>query len=87
MLRATPNPRNTAYIHPNSLGTLDGKAYCNFTVLLQIVILFTATVPTRSESIWKVSIDVIVSLKSGLISIFNDSFSKQLLEVSQVSHF
>ncbi|XP_019753417.1 nuclear pore complex protein Nup205 [Dendroctonus ponderosae] len=65
MLRATPNPRSTVYIHPNSIGSLD------------------ATVPASSECIWKVSNDVIVSLKRRLISIFNDSFSEQLLEVSQ----
>jgi len=42
-----------------------------------------ATLPTSSEATWKVSTEVISNLKQGLVSLFNDSFSKQLLETSQ----
>ncbi|XP_030766141.1 nuclear pore complex protein Nup205 [Sitophilus oryzae] len=42
-----------------------------------------ATLPTSSEVTWKVSTEVISNLKQGLVSLFNDSFSKQLLETAQ----
>lgn len=35
------------------------------------------------EATWKVSTDDISNLKQGLVSIFNDSFTKQLLETLQ----
>ncbi|CAH1170192.1 unnamed protein product [Phaedon cochleariae] len=42
-----------------------------------------ATLASSSEATWKVSTDVISNLKQGLVSLFNDSFTKQLLETSQ----
>ncbi|KAJ8924600.1 hypothetical protein NQ315_000750 [Exocentrus adspersus] len=44
-----------------------------------------ATLASASEATWKVSTDALSSLKQGLVSLFNDSFSKQLLETAQVS--
>ncbi|XP_074042758.1 nuclear pore complex protein Nup205 [Leptinotarsa decemlineata] len=41
------------------------------------------TLASSTEATWKVSTDVISSLKHGLISLFNDSFTKQLLETAQ----
>ncbi|CAH0547710.1 unnamed protein product [Brassicogethes aeneus] len=41
------------------------------------------TLASASEATWKVSTDVISDLKQGLVSLFNDSFSKQLLETAQ----
>ncbi|XP_018577858.1 nuclear pore complex protein Nup205 [Anoplophora glabripennis] len=38
---------------------------------------------SASEATWKVSSDIISNLKQGLVSLFNDSFSKQLLETAQ----
>lgn len=37
-----------------------------------------------SEATWKVSGDDINNLKQGLVSIFNDIFSRQLVETTQV---
>ncbi|CAH0547709.1 unnamed protein product [Brassicogethes aeneus] len=42
-----------------------------------------STLASASEATWKVSTDVISDLKQGLVSLFNDSFSKQLLETAQ----
>ncbi|KAF7266032.1 hypothetical protein GWI33_020609 [Rhynchophorus ferrugineus] len=67
MLRAIPKPRNAGYIQPN-------------TSLSNIV---DATLPSSTEATWKVSTEVISNLKQGLVSLFNDSFSKQLLETAQ----
>lgn len=39
---------------------------------------------SATEATWKVSTDDISNLKHGLVSIFNDSFTKQLLETIQV---
>ncbi|CAH1259504.1 unnamed protein product [Diabrotica balteata] len=41
------------------------------------------TLASASEATWKVSTDVISSLKHGLVSLFNDSFTKQLLDTAQ----
>ncbi|KAG5873933.1 hypothetical protein JTB14_014533 [Gonioctena quinquepunctata] len=41
------------------------------------------TLASATEATWKVSTDVLSSLKQGLISLFNDSFTKQLLETAQ----
>jgi hypothetical protein len=38
---------------------------------------------SATEATWKVSTDDISNLKHGLVSIFNDSFTKQLLETIQ----
>lgn len=37
----------------------------------------------QSDAISKVSTEVISNLRQGLVSLFNDSFSNQLLETSQ----
>ncbi|VEN41265.1 unnamed protein product [Callosobruchus maculatus] len=41
------------------------------------------TLASATEATWKVSTDTISSLKQGLVSLFNDSFSKQLTETAQ----
>ncbi|XP_057651912.1 nuclear pore complex protein Nup205 [Diorhabda carinulata] len=41
------------------------------------------TLASSSEATWKVSTDLISSLKQGLVSLFNDSFTKRLLETAQ----
>ncbi|EFA00605.1 nuclear pore complex protein Nup205 [Tribolium castaneum] len=41
------------------------------------------TLASATEATWKVSTDDISNLKHGLVSIFNDSFTKQLLETIQ----
>ncbi|KAJ8957101.1 hypothetical protein NQ318_007316 [Aromia moschata] len=41
------------------------------------------TLASASEATWKVSTDAISNLKQGLVSLFNDSFSKQLQETAQ----
>ncbi|KAF2884227.1 hypothetical protein ILUMI_21962 [Ignelater luminosus] len=41
------------------------------------------TLASASEATWKVSADDISNLKQGLVSIFNDSFSRQLMETAQ----
>ncbi|XP_045464322.1 nuclear pore complex protein Nup205 [Harmonia axyridis] len=41
------------------------------------------SLPSATEATWKVSTDDISNLKQGLVSIFNDSFTKQLLETLQ----
>lgn len=43
-----------------------------------------ATLASATEATWKVTTDDISNLKHGLVSIFNDSFTKQLLETIQV---
>ncbi|CAH1168718.1 unnamed protein product [Phyllotreta striolata] len=40
------------------------------------------TLASASEATWKVSTDTISNLKQGLVSLFNDSFTKQLLETT-----
>ncbi|KAJ3662888.1 hypothetical protein Zmor_007206 [Zophobas morio] len=42
-----------------------------------------STLASATEATWKVSTDDISNLKHGLVSIFNDSFTKQLLESIQ----
>ncbi|KAK5642892.1 hypothetical protein RI129_009059 [Pyrocoelia pectoralis] len=41
------------------------------------------TLASASEATWKVSTDDISNLKSGLVSVFNDSFSRQLIETTE----
>lgn len=49
------------------------------------IIFFSVVLASASEATWRVSVDTISNLKQGLVSLFNDSFSKQLLETEQVS--
>ncbi|XP_017786279.1 PREDICTED: nuclear pore complex protein Nup205 [Nicrophorus vespilloides] len=42
-----------------------------------------STLASASEAVWKVSTDDISNLKQGLVSIFNDSFCRQLIETSR----
>ncbi|KAI4469467.1 nuclear pore complex protein [Holotrichia oblita] len=44
-----------------------------------------STLVSASEAMWKVSTDDISNLKQGLVSIFTDSFSSQLLGTTEVS--
>lgn len=46
--------------------------------------MITASIISPSEVTWKVSADDISNLKQGLVSIFNDTFSKKLVETTQV---
>ncbi|CAH1968892.1 unnamed protein product [Acanthoscelides obtectus] len=41
------------------------------------------TLASASEATWKVCTETVSNLKQGLVSLFNDSFSKQLLETAQ----
>lgn len=59
---------------------------CNISVILNnnAFLPFLATLPSSSEAMWKVSADDISKLKHGLVSVFTDSFSSQLLATTQV---
>ncbi|XP_067003269.1 nuclear pore complex protein Nup205 [Anabrus simplex] len=45
--------------------------------------IVTGTILSTTETSWKTSADDISQLKQGLVSVFNDTFSKQLLETKQ----
>lgn len=84
LLKAIPNPRSTTYIHPASSGThLDGWLYVVlFSRFFKVQV--SVSLPSgQSDAISKVSTEVISNLRQGLVSLFNDSFSNQLLETSQ----
>nr|XP_022904790.1 nuclear pore complex protein Nup205 [Onthophagus taurus] len=49
---------------------------------LNTTINFDSTLPSSSEVTWRVSADDVSNLKQGLVSIFTDSFSNQLVETA-----
>lgn len=86
MLKAIPRTKNFGLMNSSAPFNLDCKYY-SFYYSLNSNAKFVsppATLVSASEAMWKVSTDDISNLKQGLISIFNDSFSRQLIETSQV---
>lgn len=63
-----------------------GKVCSCFLCFVCYVFKFLDTLASASEATWKVSTDDISNLKHGLVSIFNDSFTKQLQETLQVRY-
>ncbi|XP_060535293.1 nuclear pore complex protein Nup205 [Cylas formicarius] len=55
------------------------KAYIHSNTSISV----DASLASSLETTWKVSTETISNLKQGLVSLFNDSFSKQLLETAQ----